>query len=237
MQRDSILFLSNDLEFYTLIRDAMQKSGMDAHQATSPTEAFTELSQWPYCLVIMDIPFLTKKHFNQIHTMRESITIPILALIAKADEGGKAALFRAGVNACLEKPVDLIVCTAQAESLVQLYLEAQAEDIEHKPLVFGNELIINPIYRQVIIDGEPLTLTRTEFDLLFCLAQHPGQVWSRGQLYSYVWADDLGASGDNTVRAHIGNIRKKLADTRKNYIQNSRGVGYRFVPPVPNKKN
>ena len=74
-------------------------------------------------------------------------------------------------------------------------------------------------------------------DLLFCLAQHPGQVWSRSQLYSYVWEDDLGVSGDNTVRTHIGNLRKKLADAGKNYIQNIRGVGYRFIPPALNKKD
>lgn len=237
MQRGNILVVSNDLEFYTLIRDAMQKGGMDAHQVTSPTEALAELSHWPYCLVIMDIPFLTNRYFIQIHTMRESITIPILALIAKEDGAGKTALFRAGVNACLEKPVDLIVCTAQAESLVQLYLETQAEDIERKPLVFGNELIIDPIYRQVIIDGEPLPLTRTEFDLLLFLAQHPRQIWSRGQLYHHVWNDDLGSTGDNTVKTHIGNLKKKLTDLGKSYVQNSRGVGYKFVPPIYNAEN
>lgn len=83
-----------------------------------------------------------------------------------------------------------------------------------------------------MINNTPIKLTRTEFDLFFCLAQHPGQVWSRGQLYQQVWADDLGLTGDNIVRTHIGNLRKKLADAGKNYIQNSRGIGYKFVPPV-----
>lgn len=231
MRKGNVLIVSADLEFYTLIRGAMQKSGMDAHQAIPPVEALNRLTRWPYCLIVIDIPCFEKKYIDLIHAMRKSTNIPILALITKADEKDKVVLLCAGVNACLEKPVNLIVCMAQAESLVQLYLEAQAKDAECKKLVFGNELMIDPIYRQVIIDGELLSLTRTEFDLLLFLAQHPHQIWSRSQLYHYVWNDALISAGDNTVKTHIGNLKKKLADLGKNYIQNSRGVGYKFVPP------
>lgn len=236
MQKGNILVVSTDIEFYTLIRNAIQKSGIDAHQAMSPTEALNGLDQWPYCLIVVDIPFLERKYIDLICTMRESMAIPILALIAKADEEDKTVLLRAGVTVCLEKPVNLVVCTAQEESLVQLYLEAQAEDIEYKTLVFGNELMIDPLYRQVIIDGELVPITRTEFNLLYFLAQHPHQIWSRGQLYHHVWKDDIGSTGDNTVKTHIGNLKKKLSDLGKNYIQNSRGVGYMFVPPLCNTK-
>lgn len=237
MQRGDILVVSTDLEFYTLIRDAIQKSSMDTHRAISPTEALSELARWPYCLIIIDIPHLEKKYIDLIHVMRESITAPILALIEKADEKNQVALLHTGVNVCLEKPVDLTVCTAQVESLVQLYLEAHMEDAECKPLIFGTELIIAPMFRQVIIDGKLLPLTRTEFDLLFFLAQHPYQIWSRSQLYHHVWNDDLGSAGENTVKTHIGHLKKKLTDLGKNYVQNSRGVGYKFVPPSCNAKD
>ncbi len=88
-----------------------------------------------------------------------------------------------------------------------------------RPLVFGNELSIDPAYHHVLIDNRPVILTRTEFDLLLCLAQHPCQIWNCAQLHHYVWNDDLGLSGDNTVRAHMGNLRKKLAEAGKDYIQ------------------
>ena len=123
-------------------------------------------------------------------------------------------------------------CTAQACPLIKLYLDAKIADNNEHPLVFGTELIINSIYRHIIIDGEPLELTRTEFDLLFYMAKHPNQIFSRQQLYRQVWGDDLGINGENTVRSHIGNLYKKLADVGKNYIQNTRGVGYKFVPPA-----
>ena len=98
-------------------------------------------------------------------------------------------------------------------------------------MAFGRELMINPIYRQVMVDGEILDLTRTEFDLFFCMAQHPGQVWSRKQLYNYVWDDTLGLEGEHTVRTHIGNLRKKLSDAGKDYVQTAWGIGYKLVPP------
>lgn len=231
MQRNKILVVSNDLEFYSYIQNAIQDISMDAHQSITLLGALNDFTQWPYCLIILDIPCLLAKTLDAVRIMRESGTMPILVLIEMATAKEKVALFQAGVNACLEKSVDLPVCAAQAKSLVHLYWEAQAGEQKQWPLIFGNELIINPIYRQVIIDGEQLMLTRTEFDLLFCLALHPGQIWSREQLYCHVWNDNLGLAGDNTVRTHIGNLRKKLMDIGKNYIQNTRGVGYKFVPP------
>lgn len=157
--------------------------------------------------------------------------MPIIVFADRLTTDDRVALFQLGANVCIERPYDLTVCMAQASSLVHLYLEAKEEERNDLPLIFGAELMINTTYRQVIIDGESLDLTRKEFELLVCLAEHPCQIWSRTQLYHYVWEDPLGLDGDNTVRTHIGNLKKKLSVLGKNYIQTSRGVGYKFVPP------
>ena len=166
-----------------------------------------------------------------LHLIRGMKNISILVLTTKLEANEKVAIFREGATAFLEKPVDIRVCVAQINSLIQMYMEGQAENRTHQPLAFGTELVIAPMYRQVTVDGELVNLTRTEFDLLFVLARHPEQIWSRSQLYHYIWNEDLDMSGENTVRAHIGNLRKKLASVGKNYVQNSRGIGYKFVPP------
>lgn len=185
-----------------------------------------------YCLVIICVQEPANRCIEILHHLRESVLLPIITITEKLNASEKLSIFHAGANICLEKPIDFNIFAAQADALVQLYLDAK--DILHKnePLVFGTELIINPIYRYVIIDGEPLELTRTEFDLFYYMAHHPKQIFSRQQLYRQVWGDDLGINGENTVRSHIGNLYKKLADAGKNYIQNSRGVGYKFVPPA-----
>lgn len=74
-------------------------------------------------------------------------------------------------------------------------------------------------------------LTKKEFDLLHYFANHPFQVFSKGQLYVHVWDDSFANIGDETVRVHIQRLRRKLATTGKNLIHNVRGVGYKFVPP------
>nr|WP_243154143.1 winged helix-turn-helix domain-containing protein [Pseudoflavonifractor sp. 60] len=82
-----------------------------------------------------------------------------------------------------------------------------------------------------MVDGKPLELSRKEFDLLHCLAAYPGQVFSRGQIYSHIWDDEPTVAVDEAVKSLIKKLRKKLATVDKDYIQNMRGVGYKFVLP------
>lgn len=224
-----ILLVEHDLTICDSIKSYMQSA--DIYLANSVPDALNNFIQQEYCLVIMDFELPETDTLAMIGVMRSEKRTPILVLTSSMEPDDIVTLFQAGANACLEKPADMGVCVAQSEALMQLYCDSDKRPRKCYPITFGTELIINPLYRQVVIDGIRIDLTRTEFDLFFCLAQHPGQVWSRSQLYSYVWDDDLGSAGDNTVRAHIGNLRKKLADAGKNYIQNSRGVGYKFVPP------
>lgn len=213
----------------------MQDDGMDVNYAMSVRETLNILSSNKYCLVIMHIQIPINHDIEIVRLIREANTMPIMAITPKLSVLDKISLFHAGANVCLEEFMDTNIFMAQANSLIQLYLDAKKTDVKNHLLVFNTELIINPIYRHVIVDGEPLDLTRTEFDLLYFMARHPHQVFSRQQLYRQVWGDDLGINGENTVRSHIGNLYKKLADMGKNYIQNIRGVGYKFVPPAGNE--
>lgn len=227
------MVIDDDLNIAQSLKSAMQYT--DVNHSASIAETLASLAEEDYCLVVMDIRLSETDGMEVLRIIRGMKNIPILVLTTKLGTYEKATIFREGATAFLEKPVDMIVCVAQINSLIQLYTEAQAENRIQHPLIFGTELVIDPMYRQVIIDGELIRLTRTEFDLLYCLASRPGQVWSRSQLYRYVWNDGLDIDGDNTVRAHIGNLRKKLADVGKNYVQNSRGIGYKFVFPILEK--
>lgn len=227
-----ILIIGDDLTFLQSAKIFMTNSSTDVSYAISEKEALNYLLSSEYCLVIICITLSVDSNIELLRFVRETYLMPIIVITPKLRAAEKVALFHAGANACLERPVDAALCVAQARSLVQLYSDAKLADKKVHPLVFGTELIINPVYRHVIIDGEPLELTRTEFDLLYYMAEHPNQIFSRQQLYQQVWGDDLGISGENTVRSHIGNIYKKLADVDKHYIQNTRGIGYKFVPPT-----
>lgn len=227
-----ILVIGDNLTVFESIKKFMENDSTGVSYTMSVKDSLNFLSAGECCLVIMCISIPINSDIELIRLIREANPMPIIVLAPKLRISEKVACFHAGANACLEQPVDIMLCIAQAHSLIQLYLDAKIADTKENPLVFGTELIINSIYRHVIIDGEPLELTRTEFDLLYYMAKHPNQIFSRQQLYRQIWGDDLGISGENTVRSHIGNLYKKLADVGKNYIQNTRGVGYKFVPPA-----
>lgn len=230
-----ILVIGDDLTFFQSAKEFMANSSTEVSYAMSVKEALNYLLSSEYCLVIICITLSVDSNIELLRFVRETYLMPIIVITPKLRAAEKVALFHAGANACLERPVDAALCAAQARSLVQLYSDAKLADKKVHPLVFETELIINPIYRHVIIDGEPLELTRTEFDLLYYMASHPSQIFTRQQLYRQIWGDDLGINGENTVRSHIGNLYKKLEDVGKNYIQNSRGVGYKFLPPTGKK--
>lgn len=226
------MYINYDSTECSLAADATQNVNIDISYAYSEENVWKLFKTYEYSVIFVEIQSSTELYLETLYFLRDNISLPILAIIPHLTVSDKIALFRAGVTAYLEKPVNTEVCVAQAHSLIQLYWKAHSENGDFRPLIFGTELIINPIYRQVVVDGELLELTRTEFDLFFCLAKHPGQVWSRSQLYHQVWSDESDIGGDNTVRAHIGNLRKKLADMGKNYIQTSWGVGYKFTLPL-----
>lgn len=227
-----ILVIDGQQTFFQSIKKLMQNDNTDVSYAMSVKEALNFLLSNEYCLVIMRISLPINNDVTFLRIVRETHPMPIMVLTPKLGTEEKIILFHAGANACLEQPMDTLLCIAQAHSLIQLYLDAKIIDKKEHPLVYDRELIINPIYRHVIIDGELLELTRTEFDLLYYMAKHPNQIFTRQQLYRQIWGDDLGINGENTVRSHIGNLYKKLADVGKNYVQNSRGVGYKFLPPA-----
>ena len=91
------------------------------------------------------------------------------------------------------------------------------------------ELSIDPAARQVYWGGAEVSLTKTEFDLLWLLAQHPGMVFSRERILARVWGGDF-PGVDRVVDVHINSLRKKLGQEGNSprFIETVRGVGYRF---------
>lgn len=229
--KKQILVVENDQAIYQSFQNWMQSEDIEVSYVLSAAEALESVLKYEYCLVVLSLRFTEASDMELLRMIRSARRMPIIVLTDRLTTPDKVSIFQAGANACFEHPIDFSICFAQATSLIHLFLKAKGETEEHSPLDFGSELLIDTMYRQVIIDGKPLPLTCKEYELLVCLAKHPCQIWSRAQLYRYVWNDDLGISGDNTVKTHIGNLKKKFAELGKGYIQNSRGVGYKFVPP------
>lgn len=218
-----------DLSMRKAINDHMQNDVTDISYVASAMETVVNFMKQEFCLIILEFQLAVENDMELLHTIRQTKHTPIMVLTEQLKAEEKITLFHAGADACVEKPVNMDVFTVQAEALIRLYLAAAMNCGEHSPIIHGEELIISPRYRQVIIDGKFLTLTRKEFDLFHFLASYPGQVFSCVQLYSRVWADEFAISVDEVVKSQIKRLRRKLSSVGKDYIQNEWGVGYKFV--------
>lgn len=227
--RKQVLVIDSDLDFCREIKRVMEDETTYIHCTESSEQALWAYMQSPYCLVIMDSLFAKANDFALLKAMRSVRAAPILVRSSEMDKTERVSLLRAGASALLEKHCDMEECLALAQSLMQLYLCVDTDRGRCYALAFGTELVVDPMYRQVTLHGDPLELTRREFDLLYYLARHRGQVFSREQIYSSVWHSDADYNVDETVKACIKALRKKLAPAKREYIENVRGVGYRFV--------
>lgn len=226
--KKKVLIIDDNLNICKEIKYSLQNETTDVYYAPSVAEGFEVLTKHHFCLVIMDIHLSETDGVELLKMIRQTKRMPILVLSSKAGSMKRIEALRAGANGYLEKPYELEECLAHAQSLMQLYSQLHTVESRYYTLAFGIDLIIDPARRQATLKGERLNLTRKEFELLFCLASHAGQVLSREQLYRFVWNEDSNYNVDELIKAHIKAIRKKLTPSGKEYIKNVWGVGYRF---------
>lgn len=180
------------------------------------------------CLVILDSEISQQDDHMFLKAIHHLKIAPILILSTATDSIDRLETLQAGAHAYMGRPYTMEECLAQAQSLMKFHVEKSTKPNHFFTIIMGNDLTINPQTRQVYLKGKELKLTKKEFDLLFCLASNPGQVFSREQLYEHVWDEDSAYNVDDVVKAHIKALRKKLSDANVTYIKNVWGIGYRF---------
>ena len=227
--KKSVLVIDNDLNICRELKDALQDEETDVYYTPSTNEALGAFMKWRFCLVIMDTHLPEQNGYEVLGIIRQTRAVPILVLSEKAGTAERTAMLQAGANVCLKKPYDINEVLAQARSLIDLCTSSNPMKDQGYTLAFGTELIIDPTFWKVTLNGQQIELTHKEFALLYCLASHRGQVLSREQLYQQVWHNDSEINLEATIKSHIKSLRQKLAPCGKNLIENVRGVGYRFV--------
>lgn len=231
MVERQVLIVMDDSEISQSIHVCLKRSAIKADCANTLSMALEYATKRPYCLLIIDLQMSNVGNAELVRVFRAAKHSPILALSESLEIQEKLVLFHTGVDVFLEKPVNADICTAQVNALIRLYSEADEELEKPIPIAFGTSLVITPRYRQVLVQGTSIDLTRIEFDLLYFMAKHPRQVFSREDLYNYVWGDYYGQGGDETVKSHIKALRKKLSGLGQGIIETAWGVGYKFIPP------
>lgn len=226
--KQKVLVIFEDEEAYSELQIALESTTIATVFTVTPDDAIRLFINHEYCLVIIDASVSDADGQKLLKIMQTIQPTPILLLSSSTKHPDRLAAFNAGANAYLGKPYSLEECVAQAKTLIRLYNDLKSRKPSNSTLLYGADLIIDPIKRKVFLQETAIELTRKEFDLLYLMASHPGQVFTRNQLYSKVWDADCTVNVDDSVKAHIKTLRKKLLDA--DHIQNVWGVGYRFNP-------
>ena len=221
----SRVLIIRDSNIRTEIQAALCDANIIVDTSFSPSEAIDLFLRYDYSLIVFDIDTDGKE---VIEPLRAITSVPIIALCGQNNPKERCALLEAGASVCLTKPIDLQECAAQVKALLNLYFTA-SEKKTIRTIAYGTKFVIDPDFRTVFLKGKLIKLSRREFDLLFFLASHDKQVFSRQQLYEQVWGYEPRFSVDEAVKSCIKHLRQKLGPPGQDYVQSVRGIGYRFV--------
>jgi two-component system, OmpR family, response regulator len=229
MGSPKILVVDDDPSIRTLIHRFLSKQNYQMESAEDGKTAMAIFEQFNPDLVILDVNLPDATGYTLCQEMQDQTGVFVLMLTSRSDEADKIRGFSQGADDYLTKPFSL----GELEVRVGAILKRQrpVTTAEQQRLKFNN-LMIDPVRREVMLDGGLITLTALEFDLLHFLASNPGRVWRRAELIQKVW--DYEYVGDQrVVDVHIGQIRKKIEidTTQPALIQTVRGVGYKFESP------
>ena len=221
-----IMVVDDDPAIRNLIVRFLSQKNYKVESARDGKSALEVFDQFSPDLVILDINLPDSLGYHLCEQMQSRTEVFILMLTSRADTIDKKEGFLKGADDYLTKPFDL----EELEYRVQAILKRQRSvtTSEKQPLVFEN-LVIDPVRREVKLNDHLVMLTALEFDLLHFLASRPGRVWRREELIQQVW--DYEYVGDQrVVDVHIGQIRKKLESdsSELSLIHTVRGVGYKF---------
>ena len=227
METANLLIVEDDADINRLLCTILEGAGYICRAAFSGSEALLWAEKYDYDLVLLDLmlPGLTGEDF--IAQIRRGKTMPIIVVSAKLDVTDRVNVLKLGADDFIPKPFDNTEVLARVEA--QLRRSRRFSAPTAAALTAGG-LTLEPDSRAVSVNGQEVSLTGREFDILALLMKNPRRAFSRAQIYEAVWGEDF-LGDDNTVNVHVSNLRAKLAraDADTAYIKTVWGIGFKLA--------
>lgn len=229
MNKARILVVEDEPSIREVVSLYLRRAGYDVSVVGDGRAALDSLSGQIPDLVVLDLMLPEVDGLEITRWLRERGDTPIIMLTARRDEPDRIAGLEMGADDYVVKPFSPQELVSRVRAVLRRTLASTSGSGE-RPLEYA-DLKIDPQTRLVEVDGEERVLTAKEFDLLWTMARHPRQVFSRDQLLDLVWG--LTEYIDpSTVTVHVRRLREKIeADPGEpRHIVTVWGVGYRFEP-------
>ncbi|MBP8993632.1 MAG: response regulator transcription factor [Bacteroidota bacterium] len=221
----NILIVDDDLSIAEILEFNLKSEGYDVETAVSAEEALSKNLK-KFHLILLDVMMGGMSGFKMAEKMREDgISTPVIFLTAKDTENDMLTGFSVGGDDYIAKPFSIKEVIARVRAVLKRTEKQDKTDSSENKLVYGN-FVIDFNMKELSIDDKKIPLTKTEFELLSLLAQHPDELLSRERIISKLWTDTPYVT-ERTVDVHITRMRKKLGNYAS-VISNKIGYGYRF---------
>ena len=224
----TILVCDDDKEIVEAISIYLKQEGYEIVPAYNGREALKLMQEKEIHLIILDIMMPKLDGIHALLKLRETSSIPVILLSAKSEDVDKILGLNVGADDYMTKPFNPLELVARVKSQLRRYTKLGGMEQTSDSVLVNGAITMDREQKLVMVDGEPVKLTPTEFKILQLLMENVGTVFSSSQIYERIWEEDAYAT-DNIVSVHIRRIREKIEIDPKNpdYVKVMWGVGYR----------
>ena len=230
--RGRILVVDDEPAILEVVRLNLEAEGYEVVTAADVAGALTAFAKQPCVLAILDVMLPDSDGIELARQLREHSDIPIVMLSARDTDIDKAVGLGVGADDYVTKPFSPVELVARVKAHLRRYGLAAGpaeSDAEGAAVVEAGSVRVDLARHKVTVRGEDVELTTKEFEILRMLAEHPGRVFTKAQIYEHVWREE--PLGDlSTVQVHVRRLRTKIEEhpDEPALLTTVWGIGYRF---------
>ena len=225
----TILLVDDEIDILEFVSYNLEKEGYRVFTAQNGRDAIKIAEKKVPDLIILDVMMpemdgiVTCEELRKLPSLKSTV---IAFLTARGEDYSQIAGFEAGADDYITKPIRPKVLVSRVKALLKrTVLVEETVVIANENLITIGNIIIDRERYMITVDGEEMVLPRKEFELLSLLASKPGKVFTREEIYSSVWGEQV-IVGDRTIDVHIRKLREKIGEL---HIKTLKGIGYKFV--------
>lgn len=225
----NVLVCDDEKDIVAALKIYLTAEGYQVYEAFNGKEAIEVLSKEDIHLVIMDIMMPVMDGITAMAKIRENSNVPVIMLTAKSEDTDKVLGLNIGADDYVTKPFNPVEVQARVKSQLRRYMQLGGSTAPKSELLSVGGIELDDRTKEVTLDGEKVSLTPTEYDILKLLMENIGKVYSPSQIYSAVWNDSPYGT-ENTVAVHIRHLREKLEynPAEPRYLKSVWGRGYKL---------
>ena len=234
MGNERVLLVDDEERMRDMIKEYTSIEGYDIDEASDGLKALELFRQNKYSLIILDVMMPKIDGFTVCREIRKTSNVPIIMLTARGEEYDKLFGFEQGVDDYIIKPFSPKELLARMKAIIRRSA-CEGTEVKKEITATFDGLFIEFDSRNTYVNGNIVTLTPKEYNLLTFFAKNPNRVFSREQLLNEVWGYDF-FGDDRTVDTHIKMLRESIKEYRK-FIVTVWGTGYKFEVNEKNEKH